>query len=131
MTRATPFLMFQNGAAQAAIDFYVANIAGSRIVSIDRFGPDGPGPEGTIQRALLEIGGQAVMAHDSFIAHGFDFTPSFSFFLDCDREEETERLFGALGEGGQVLMPLDHYGWSRRFGWVSDRFGISWQINLP
>lgn len=130
MTRATPFLMFQNGKAEAALDFYVATVPGSRIVSIERFGAEGPGPEGTVLRAHIEIAGQPVMAHDSFISHGFDFTPSFSFFLDCADEGETERLFAALGEGGQVLMPLDNYGWSRRFGWVSDRFGVSWQINL-
>jgi predicted 3-demethylubiquinone-9 3-methyltransferase (glyoxalase superfamily) len=82
-------------------------------------------------RAYAEIAGQPVMAHDSFITHGFDFTPSFSFFLDCADDAEIERLFTTLGEGGQVLMPLDNYGWSRKFGWVSDRFGISWQVNLP
>ncbi len=131
MTKATPFLMFQHGKAEAALDFYVATVPGSRIVSVDRFGPEGPGPEGTILRAYAEIAGQPVMAHDSFITHGFDFTPSFSFFLDCADDAEIERLFATLGEGGQVLMPLDNYGWSRRFGWVSDRFGVSWQVNLP
>jgi predicted 3-demethylubiquinone-9 3-methyltransferase (glyoxalase superfamily) len=131
MTRATPFLMFQNGKAQAALDLYVSIVPGSRIVSIERFGPQGPGPEGSILRALVEIAGQPVMAHDSFIAHGFDFTPSFSFFVDCADEAEIERLFAALGEGGGVLMPLGDYGFSRRFGWIADRFGISWQLNLP
>jgi predicted 3-demethylubiquinone-9 3-methyltransferase (glyoxalase superfamily) len=131
MTSVTPFLMFQGGSAEAALDFYVATVPNSRIVSIQRFGPEGPGPEGTLLRALAEIAGQQVMAHDSFIAHGFDFTPSWSFFVDCADLAEVERLFAALGEGGQVLMPLGDYGWSRRFGWVSDRFGVSWQLNLP
>lgn len=128
--KATPFLMFQHGKAQAALDFYVATVPGSRIVSIERFGPEGPGPEGTVLRATVEIAGQGVMAHDSFLDHGFDFTPSWSFFLECETESEAEQLFAALGVGGQVLMPLDNYGWSRRFGWVSDKFGVSWQINL-
>ncbi|RHW17934.1 VOC family protein [Sphingomonas gilva] len=130
MTKATPFLMFQHGKAEAALDFYVATVPGSRIVSIERFGPDGPGPEGTVLRAHVEIAGQEVMAHDSFITHGFDFTPSFSFFVDCADMDEVERLFAALSEGGAVLMPLDNYGWSERFGWVSDRFGVSWQLSL-
>ena len=130
MAKATPFLMFQGGKAEAALDFYAATVPDSRIVSIERFGPDGPGPEGTILRAHVDIAGQPVMAHDSFVTHGFDFTPSFSFFVDCTDAAEIDRLFAALGEGGQVLMPLDNYGWSRRFGWVSDRFGVSWQINL-
>jgi predicted 3-demethylubiquinone-9 3-methyltransferase (glyoxalase superfamily) len=130
MTHMTPFLMFQGGRAEAALRFYVETVPGTRIVSLERFGPDGPGPEGTVLRALVEIAGQPVMAHDSFITHGFDFTPSSSFFVECADEAETDRLFAALEEGGQVLMPLDDYGWSRRFGWVSDKFGVSWQINL-
>jgi predicted 3-demethylubiquinone-9 3-methyltransferase (glyoxalase superfamily) len=130
MTTITPFLMFQGGKAEAALDFYVATVPGSRIVSMDRFGPEGPGPEGTVKRALVEIAGQAVMAHDSFVTHAFDFTPSFSFFVDCADADEVERLFSALSDGGTVLMPLDNYGWSESFGWVSDRFGVSWQLNL-
>jgi len=130
MTRATTFLMFQHGRGREAVDFYVATIPGSRIVSVELFDAAGPGPEGTIKRGHVEIAGQQVMVHDSFVTHGFDFTPSWSFFLECADEAEAERLFATLGEGGAVLMPLDDYGWSRRFGWVSDRFGVSWQINL-
>lgn len=129
MTTATPFLMFQGGTAEAALDFYVATVPGSRIVSVERFGADGPGPEGSVLRAVVEIAGQAVMAHDSFITHGFDFTPSWSFFVDCADDAEVERLFAALSDGGTIMMPLGNYGWSERFGWVSDRFGVSWQLN--
>ena len=103
MTKATPFLMFQHGKAQAALDFYVEIVPGSRIVSIERFGAEGPGPEGTVLRAYVEIAGQSVMAHDSFITHGFDFTPSWSFFLDCTDEAETDRLFAALSESWLAL----------------------------
>lgn len=130
MTTMSPFLMFQGGKGEAALDFYVATVPDSRIVSIERFGPEGPGPEGTILRAVAEIAGQKVMVHDTFVTHGFDFTPSFSFFVDCADAGEIDRLFAALSEGGGVLMPLDNYGWSERFGWVNDRFGVSWQVNL-
>lgn len=130
MTGMTPFLMFQGGKAGAALDFYVAHVPDSRIVSMTHFGPEGPGPEGTVLRAVVEIAGQKVMAHDSFIEHGFDFTPSFSFFLACADEAEFERLWGVLSEGGATLMPPDNYGWSRRFGWLADRFGVSWQLEL-
>ena len=130
MTRATPFLMFQGAKGQAALDFYVEHLPDTRIESIERFGPEGPGPEGTILRAHAVIAGQKVMVHDSFITHGFDFTPSWSFFLDVDDRAEFDRLFATLSEGGGVLMPPDNYGWSTRFAWVSDRFGISWQVNL-
>ncbi|MBO9713967.1 VOC family protein [Sphingomonas sp.] len=130
MTEATPFLMFQHGKAEAALSFYAATIPNSRIETLQKFGPEGPGPEGTVLRGHAVIAGQKVMVHDSFVTHGFDFTPSFSFFLDCADEAEADRLFAVLGDEGQVLMPLDNYGWSRKFGWVSDRFGVSWQINL-
>lgn len=130
MTHATPFLMFQQGKAQAALDFWIETVPGSRIESVERFGAEGPGPEGTILRAHAVIAGQKVMVHDSFLQHGFDFTPSWSFFLDVAGETEFDRLFAALSEGGGVLMPPDNYGWSARFGWCSDRFGISWQVNL-
>jgi predicted 3-demethylubiquinone-9 3-methyltransferase (glyoxalase superfamily) len=129
-TAMTPFLMFQGGKGEAALDFYVEHVPGSRIVSMERWGPGSPGKEGTILRATVEIAGQAVMAHDSYIDHGFDFTPSISFFLECADEAELERLWAVLSEGGATLMPLDNYGWSKRFGWLADRFGISWQLNL-
>lgn len=130
MTSMTPFLMFQGGMGDAALGFYVEHIPDSRIVSVERFGAEGPGPEGTILRAHVVIAGQAVMAHDSFMDHGFDFTPSLSFFLDCTGEPEFDRLTQTLSDGGAVLMPPDNYGWSRKFAWVSDRFGVSWQLNL-
>jgi predicted 3-demethylubiquinone-9 3-methyltransferase (glyoxalase superfamily) len=65
------------------------------------------------------------------VSHGFTFTPSLSLFVDCESEADLERIFAALSEGGGVLMPLGNYGFSRRFGWVNDRFGVSWQLNLP
>ena len=130
MTSMKPFLMFQGATAEEALRFYVETVPGSRIDKFELFGADGPGPEGTVLRAYVTIAGQQVMAHDSFIKHGVDFTPSFSFFLDCPDEAEFDRLFAALVEGGATLMPPDNYGWSRKFGWLSDRFGVSWQLNL-
>lgn len=130
MTSMKPFLMFQGGRAEAALRFYVETIPDSRIDALELFGPEGPGPEGTVLRATVTIAGQQVMAHDSFITHGFDFTPSFSFFLECADEAEFDRLFDALSNEGGVLMPPDNYGWSRKFAWVNDRFGVSWQLDL-
>ncbi|RYD49398.1 MAG: VOC family protein [Sphingomonadales bacterium] len=130
MTSMTPFLMFQDAKGRAALDFYVEHVPGSRIDKIEVFGPEGPGPEGTILRAYVTIAGQSVMVHDSFIKHGFDFTPSSSFYLECADEAEFDRLFATLSEGGGVLMPPANYGWSPKFGWLNDRFGVSWQLNL-
>jgi predicted 3-demethylubiquinone-9 3-methyltransferase (glyoxalase superfamily) len=59
------------------------------------------------------------------------FTPAVSIHIDCEDLQEIGRLFTALSETGEVLMPLDNYGFSEKFGWVSDRFGVSWQLNLP
>jgi predicted 3-demethylubiquinone-9 3-methyltransferase (glyoxalase superfamily) len=124
-----PFLMFE-GKAEEAMNFYVSLVPRSEIVEIHRYGPQGPGPEGSVFKALFSVGDQAVMCIDSPAKHAFTFTPSFSFFVECDSEDEVRRLAGALGEGGAVMMPIDNYGFSRLFAWVSDRYGVSWQINV-
>jgi len=125
-----PFLMFE-GKAEEAMKFYVSLIPGSEILEITRYGPGGPGPEGSVMKATFSVGGQTVMCIDSPAKHQFTFTPSFSLFVDCDSEVEVDRLSAALSEGGSTLMPLGNYGFSRKFAWVSDRYGVSWQVNLP
>ncbi len=129
-TAIRPFLMFE-GAAEEAMNLYVSLFPGSRIDSIVKYGPGEPGPEGTVQLATFTLVGQTVMCIDSPAKHAFAFTPSFSFFVDLETGEELERLAAILGEGGAVMMPLDNYGFSQRFTWLSDRFGVSWQLNLP
>src|SRR3712207_9218650 len=81
--------------------------------------------------ATFSIAGQVFRCFDSPPVHDFTFTPSFSVFVDVESAEELDRLFAGLSDGGKVLMPLDAYDFSRRFGWVVDRFGVSWQLNLP
>ncbi|WP_243140930.1 VOC family protein [Candidatus Galacturonibacter soehngenii] len=51
-------------------------------------------------------------------------------YVTCNTEDEISNLYQRLNEGGQELMPLDDYGFSKKFGWVNDRFGVSWQLNL-
>lgn len=125
----TPFLMF-HGTAEEAMRFYVALFAGSEIRSIERYGPGQPGAEGTVKRADFTLAGQDVMCIDSPVKHAFTFTPAMSLFVECETEAELQNAFDALAEGGAVLMPLNNYGFSRKFGWVNDRFGVSWQLNL-
>lgn len=125
-----PFLMFQGGVAEQAMTFYTGLFADGRVLEVARYGPQGPGPEGTVQVARFTLAGQEFRCSDSFVTHAFDFTPSLSVWVETESEDEMERLFAALGEGGGPLMPLDDYGFSRRFGWVNDRFGVSWQLNL-
>jgi predicted 3-demethylubiquinone-9 3-methyltransferase (glyoxalase superfamily) len=124
-----PFLMFE-GTAEEAMNLYTSLLPDSEILEVERYGPNGPGPEGSVQRAKFEIGGQTVMCIDSFVKHAFAFTASFSFFVECSSESEQAHLSDSLGEGGSVLMPLANYGFSRKFTWFTDRFGVSWQLNL-
>lgn len=111
------------------MNFYVSLVPGSAILDIARHTAT-TGVEGTIMKATFRVGDQAVFCSDSAIQHGFTFTPSVSFFIECESEAELEQLFSRLSDRGAVLMPLDNYGFSRRFGWVNDRFGVSWQLNL-
>ena len=129
MTTATPFLMFQ-GDAQAAIDLYTSALPDTRVLHMQRHGkPTANG--GTVLLARVAICGREFLISDSPPVHAFTFTPSSSIFIDCGSADEMERIFATLADGGQVLMPLDHYGFSPRFGWLNDRFGVSWQLNLP
>jgi len=130
MTTARPFLMFQNGTAQAALDLYFSALPDSRMVRVERYGAGEPGPAGSIKVAVFLLCGREFMCSDSPIPHGFTFTPSSSTFVEFDSAAELDRVFGVLSEGGQVLMPLGNYGFSPRFGWVNDRFGVSWQLSL-
>ncbi|MCU1670520.1 MAG: 3-demethylubiquinone-9 3-methyltransferase, partial [Blastococcus sp.] len=84
----------------------------------------------TVQFARFSLAGQEFLCTDSPPVHDFSFTPSFSVWIETESEDELQRLFAALRDGGTELMPLDDYGFSRRFGWVNDRYGVSWQLNL-
>lgn len=130
MEKVIPFLMFQDGKAEEAMNFYTSLVEDSEITSIVRYGANESGDEGTVMQATFTLKGQEFMCIDSNVKHGFSFTPSFSIYATCDSEEEIENLYQRLGEGGQALMPLGNYGFSKKFGWVNDRFGVSWQINL-
>jgi predicted 3-demethylubiquinone-9 3-methyltransferase (glyoxalase superfamily) len=125
-----PFLMFE-GQAEAAMRFYVSLFPGAEIVKLERYGAGAaPGAEGTIQLASIRLADQLILCTDSFVKHAFTFTPASSLFVDCESEDEIRRLAGELATGGSVLMPLGDYGFSRLFTWVSDRFGVSWQLTL-
>ncbi len=122
----TTFFMFE-GRAKEAIDFYATLFSNARISSIEYL-DDG---SGRIKRALLELPGQTIICMDSPTSHSFTFTPATSLFVVCDDEEEIDKLAAALSHDGQFYMALDRYDFSRKFCWVADRFGISWQLNLP
>jgi len=125
----TPFLMFE-GAAEEAMRFYVSLFARSGIQRIERYDNGEMGPAGTVKRADFTLAGQGLICIDSPAAHAFTFTPSVSLFVECEDEPEFDHAFARLSEGGAILMPPNNYGFSRKFGWLNDRFGVSWQVNL-
>jgi predicted 3-demethylubiquinone-9 3-methyltransferase (glyoxalase superfamily) len=125
----TTFLMFE-GQAEEAMNYYISLFKDSRIVDIARYGPEGPGKDGSVLHATFSLNGQLFRCIDSPVKHGFGFTPSMSLFVDCRTEQEINSLYAKLSEGGQILMPLDAYPFSPRYVWLNDRFGVSWQISL-
>jgi predicted 3-demethylubiquinone-9 3-methyltransferase (glyoxalase superfamily) len=130
MAGAKPFLMFQ-GECEAALSLYAALVPGSSITSLAHYAPGGQGPEGKVSMANAVIAGQEIMAFDSPVKHAFTFTPAWSLFVTCDSADELERLAAGLADGGSFLMEPGDHGFSKRFAWVADRFGVSWQLNLP
>ncbi|TBR36216.1 MULTISPECIES: VOC family protein [Dyella] len=122
------FLMFE-GRAEEAMNFYVSLFDDGAVLTVERH-PEGGPHAGTIKLASFHLRGHHLRCSDSTISHGFSFTPSISLFVECEDRAELERLFAQLSEGGQVYMPVGDYGFSEAFGWVGDRFGVTWQLNL-
>lgn len=130
MHSAATHLMFA-GEASAALDLYGEIFPEFRVDSIDRYGSGEAGAEGTVRRADITFGKHRIIVIDSPVKHAFTFTPAMSLFVDCDSAEALDSAFARLSKDGQVFMPIAGYGFSQRFGWCADRFGVSWQINLP
>lgn len=133
MKSVTTFLMFagkQHGNAKSAIDFYTSIFPESHVDHIEFYQEGEVEPVGTVKGSVFTLKEHKFMAMDSSQPYSFSFTPSVSLFVECETEEEVEKLFNTLSDSGEVLMPLGYYGFSRMFAWVNDRFGISWQLNL-
>lgn len=126
----TTFLMFQDGNAEEAMNFYISLFDNSKIVNIIRYGANEAGKEGTVMHAVFSLNGQEYMCIDSYVKHEFTFTPAMSLYVTCDSKEEIDKVFEKLSEGGKILMPLDTYPFSERFGWVNDKYGVSWQLSF-
>jgi predicted 3-demethylubiquinone-9 3-methyltransferase (glyoxalase superfamily) len=115
MQKITPFLWF-DGKAEEAMNFYVSLFEDSKVESISRYGEAGPGPKGTVMSVTFQLAGQKFMALNA--GPEFKFTPAISFFVNCETQEEVDRLWEKLSEGGQI----------QQCGWLQDKFGLSWQI---
>ena len=74
----------------------------------------------------FEINGKKIMGLNG--GPMFTINPSISLYVNCDSSEEVNRIWNLLVDGGSVYMPIDTYPWSKRYGWLQDRFGMTWQI---
>lgn len=112
----TPFLWFDNNAEDAA-KLYVTLFENSRITHLARYGDAGPGPKGSVMVVDFELQGRRFTALNGGPA--YKLTEAFSLLVECTEQEEIDRLWEKLGEGGSYNV----------CGWLKDRFGLSWQIN--
>ncbi|MGB9929086.1 MAG: VOC family protein [Methanosarcina sp.] len=128
MQKITPCLLFDSNAEEAA-NYYISIFANSKIVNIMRYGEAGPAPKGTAMFAAFQLEGQDFIALNGGNSQ-FTFTPALSFFVNCETQEEVNNLWDKLSESGTVLMELEKYPFSEKFGWIEDKFGVSWQLNL-
>lgn len=124
------FLTFQDNNAENAMNFYVELFDNSRIIEIKRWGEDASNKEEMIMLASFELNGNLFMCSDSPPIHDWGFTPAVSNYIECKNDGELVRLFTELSKNGKVMMPLNNYGFSKKFGFVEDQFGVSWQLNL-
>ena len=115
MQKITPFLWF-NGNAEEAANFYVSVFKNSKILSIARFGDAGPGPKGSVMLVSFEIEGQKFSALNG--GPQYTISPAISFLVDCETQAEVDELWAKLTAGGKEVQ----------CGWLTDKFGVSWQI---
>ena len=127
--RVTTFLAFF-GDAEKAMKRYVELFENSQIVSIEHFGAGEVGKEGSIKFAEFTLNGTRIMCNDIPGEHAWTFTPAVSLYIESSSETALAKYFELLSKKGKVLMPLAEYPFSKKFGWVEDEFGVSWQLNI-
>jgi predicted 3-demethylubiquinone-9 3-methyltransferase (glyoxalase superfamily) len=115
MQKITPFLWF-DGRAEEAMNFYTSIFKNAKIGRVTGYGDAGPGPKGTVMSATFQLEGQEFMALNA--GPQFKFSPAISFFVDCKTQEEVDELWKKLSAGGKT----------ERCGWLTDKFGLSWQV---
>ena len=111
----TTFLTYDDQ-AEEAIALYTSVFPDSKVLSTTRYGDAGPGPKGSLMSATFELAGQEFLALNA--GPSFSFAQGISLFVDCETQEEVDELWEKLSEGGEP----------GRCGWLTDRFGVSWQI---
>jgi len=130
-TQIQPYLFFE-GRCQEALEFY-RRALGAEVTALMRYkeSPDPgmvqPGSEDKVMHASFRVGETTVLASDGRCG-GHPTFQGFALSLTVANESEADRLFGALADGGQVIMPLTTTFFSPRFGMTTDRFGVSWMV---
>jgi predicted 3-demethylubiquinone-9 3-methyltransferase (glyoxalase superfamily) len=124
-------LWFDSQAEEAA-KFYTSVFPDSKVGDIVRYGKEGfeihQRPEGSVMSVEFELAGENFVAING--GPLFTFNPSISFFVVCETMEESDRTWNELLKNGSVLMPYQKYDWSEKYGWLTDRYGLSWQISF-
>jgi predicted 3-demethylubiquinone-9 3-methyltransferase (glyoxalase superfamily) len=125
----TPFLWFDHQ-AEDAVKFYTTTFANSKVKLVTRYGKDvakaSGRKEGTVMTVSFQVEGQDFIALNG--GPGPALSPAISFFVHCDKPKDVDRLWAKLSPGGEVITALDKYPFSDRYGWIKDRFGVSWQL---
>ena len=111
----TPCLWFDSN-AEEAVAHYLSIFQNSCIISIARYGEFAPGRKGTVMTIFFEIDGQRLLALNG--GPQYKFTPALSLMVNCDDQAEIDALWEKLAEGGEHIQ----------CGWLTDKFGVSWQI---
>jgi predicted 3-demethylubiquinone-9 3-methyltransferase (glyoxalase superfamily) len=126
-----PFLWFANE-AEDAVNFYISCFRNSKTGTVTRYDEASAKASGQQKDSVLTMSFQ--LNGQEFIALNggpvFKFTPAISFFVNCETENEVDELWKKFSEGGQILMELSEYPFSKKFGWIQDKYGLSWQLNL-
>ena len=115
MQKIVPFLWFDNQAEEAA-NFYVSLFKNSKIISVRRYGDAGPGAKGSVMSVTFQLEGREFYALNG--GPHFKFTPAISLFVNCETQQEVDELWDKLSTGGR----------KDRCGWLTDKFGVTWQI---
>jgi len=118
------------GTANDAMELYRSEFEQFVVRDVQRYGKADGEMAGKIKSASVDFAGHVLIIIDSPPVHDFTFTPAMSLFVDFENAALLDHAFEVLSGEGKVFMPLDDYGFSPRFGWVQDRFGVSWQLNL-
>ncbi|MBI3618649.1 VOC family protein [Candidatus Peregrinibacteria bacterium] len=131
MQTITPFLWF-NDNTEEAVAFYASTFTNATIGSTTRYSAEAARvsgrPEGSVMTVAFRLCGQEFAALNG--GPVFTFTPAISFFVTCETMEEIDALWTKLADGGNVLMEFGKYPFSEKYGWLNDKYGVSWQLFL-